>query len=60
LRARRPAVLCPIGRLHVTAKIGAVDLDFARNGFVLLFVGKRFADFVSQNESRLVLAIKIA
>jgi hypothetical protein len=40
--------------------MGTVDLDFARNGFVFLFVGKRFADFMSQNESRLVLAIKIA
>lgn len=48
-----------IGRLHVTAEIGAIDFDIA-SGFHAFDLGrKRLADFMSKNESGLVLDVEV-
>ena len=47
-------------RADVTAKIGAVDFDFARDALRRCLRRDGFADFVRQDESRLVLAIQVA
>ena len=54
------AVFLVVRRSDVAAKIRAVDLDLALNGRVGFLGRHSFADFVRQNEGRLVLAVQIA
>ncbi len=54
------AVFLVIGRLHVTADIAAVDFHDARGFHRLDFRCEGFADFVRENESRLVLHVQFA
>ena len=49
-----------VGRFDVAAEIAAVNLDRTRERCTLDFGGDGFAELVSENEGRLVLAIDIA
>ena len=59
-KATVAAVFLVVRRLHVTAEIGAVHLDFAAGLHRLDFRREGFADFVGENESRLVLHVQFA
>ena len=59
-KASIAAVLLMIGRLAIASERGAIDFDRARGFHVVDFGGKRLADFVGENESRLVLHVEIA
>ena len=59
-KATVAAVFLVVRRLHVTAEIGAVDLDFAAGFHRLDFRREGFADFVGENESRLILHVQFA
>lgn len=50
-----PAVL----RADVTAEVGAVDLDFARQGLSRRLGSKSLAQLVRQDEGRLVLHVQV-
>src|SRR5665213_916459 len=48
-----------VSRAHMAAEVCAVHLDLTGNGRALGFGGQCFADFVSHDESRLILAIQV-
>ncbi len=54
------AIFLVVGRLHVTAHVAAVDFHDARGFHRLDFRREGFADFVGENESRLVLHVQFA
>lgn len=49
-----------VGRANVATKVGSVDLDFASQRCAANVARQRFADLVSQHESRLGLNVQIA
>ena len=59
-KATVAAVLFVIRGLHIPAEVGAIDGDFAGNGFANFLGGKGLANFVGHDESGLVLAIEVA
>lgn len=59
-KAAIAAVFLVVGRLHVTAEIGAVDFDFPAGFQRIDFRSHRLADFVGHDVGRLVLAVEIA
>ncbi len=59
-KATVAAVFLVVGRLHVTAEISAIDLDFAAGLHRLDFGREGFANFVGENEGRLVLHVQFA
>ena len=54
------SVFLVVGRLHVTADVAAVDFHDARRFHRLDFGREGFADFVGENERRLVLHVQFA
>ena len=53
-------IFCLVGRADVAAEVRAVDFNFAVELQALRLGSQRFADFVRENEGRLVLAVQIA
>lgn len=53
-------VVFVVGRFHIAAEIGAVDFHLAGSLHGLDLGRERFADFVGEDERRLVLAIEVA
>jgi hypothetical protein len=53
------AVLAPVSGPHVTAEIGTVNCDLTRYRGVGVLSGQGFADFVREDESCLVLNVKL-
>jgi hypothetical protein len=54
------AILLFVGRLGMTAEIGAVDFDFSGQRFVGLTGADGFTEFVAQNKRRLILNVQVA
>lgn len=58
-KATVAAIDLVVRRAHVTTEVCTVNFHVARHGLAVRFRGQRFADFVSHDERRLVLAIQI-
>ncbi len=54
------AILCEVGWPDVPTKVGAVDLNGARERDALALGGQCLADLVLEDEGRLVLAVDVA